>query len=1194
MSGTGGWLARTGILLIALGPLPALFGALDLVGVPALAIVAHVAMMISGVLFMCVGLAWPWEPEERPAGQSFVDRHLVASEEVWARRLLVGGSYGAIATVIIAALLGVGGDAMAVIPGGIIGPPRTELLLRLALGASGLSVSAALFLVLRHLLREPDGDRPADRRAEAPTGDRLLRWGLGFFGVGVLSAVLTGLLPVRWLGMATHVGVLISGLVLMGFGHVLPELRALGEKAQQRVFWLLLLGAGGTVVTGVLSLLMSEGDSVLDVFFTGFIGTGFDPVQFFALASVLSMGVGAVTVWVGFPEAGTPSQGAMKRLEDTTTRIVRLGVVLVVFALVAAFFTGLTRVPRVAVGTWATVLIIGPMVMCFGLVWGRSGKEEEDEDRRRTAYGFLRYGAVGLLITGIVLAILGIGGDTLGISAEGWLGTEAQELVAKIAVDGFAVVLAIGLVLVWRGTRARTPASLSIARSVRNRAERIAYAVLFVLILQIAFYHVLAKVYFGDAYPVRLMDYALGDADDVPVTWVYDDATYETAQNWTQDDWLWFYHAPQGGAFELPVPYDWMMALEQPTVPLWPRSEVGRLMDPSYLEGFGFLPNPVTTYRPCGVSVNLGRINRIMKPPRIHDACARGVDTTVVNNPDALPVGFTKVENWIDHATGKTIDAMGFTCAACHTGQIDFIKPEDGSVHRIRIEGGPANVDLGEFRAAVGISLGLTKLLPRRFDRFADRLDSIRAASASPPVDREGLRADLDSLLVRGGHLAEVQDSLGIYPTTEGYARLDAIGRIANYVFSNDLDSEENLEVANAPVNFPYIWDAPRLEWVQYNASFSQPMMRNAGQSMGVFASVDLEGAGRAAEVEEDALLFSSSIDILNIHEMETLLGGCTSGEQQVGSEPRCRGDFKGLESPRWPGSVFGPLKSSAIARGDSLYARHCSECHGSYAGPDLIEDTTNFVWDDLRVALPSGGTVDYRHRYARIRVSDLWRIGTDPLAAVNFRRREAGLGELGERLGMMQRDSTATAVSGAGALAELIGKVKERRYVELGLDLDMTDLDRADSTAAAWADMVTLLRAELDGYRDPEIQAPLGYRARPLNGVWATPPFLHNGSVPTLYLLLSPQEERPRTFYLGSRLFDPESIGFNYQFEPGAFEFDTSLPGNSNQGHSFEGDEAGSVGKRGVIGPELTPKDRLAIIEYLKSLSPLAVGPGV
>ena len=96
-------------------------------------------------------------------------------------------------------------------------------------------------------------------------------------------------------------------------------------------------------------------------------------------------------------------------------------------------------------------------------------------------------------------------------------------------------------------------------------------------------------------------------------------------------------------------------------------------------------------------------------------------------------------------------------------------------------------------------------------------------------------------------------------------------------------------------------------------------------------------------------------------------------------------------------------------------------------------------------------------------------------------------------------------------------------------------------------------------------------YLARPLNGIWATAPYLHNGSVPTLYDLLHP-EERPAKFAMGNKEYDPEKIGFTAS--PGVWTFDTSQAGNSNAGHA--GDRFGTT---------LPEDQKAALLEYLKTL---------
>ena len=117
------------------------------------------------------------------------------------------------------------------------------------------------------------------------------------------------------------------------------------------------------------------------------------------------------------------------------------------------------------------------------------------------------------------------------------------------------------------------------------------------------------------------------------------------------------------------------------------------------------------------------------------------------------------------------------------------------------------------------------------------------------------------------------------------------------------------------------------------------------------------------------------------------------------------------------------------------------------------------------------------------------------------------------------------------------------------------------------------------------ELREDLAYKVRPLNGVWATPPYLHNGSVPTIDDLLGDPEKRPPTFYLGSREYDPVKLGYKTDPITNGFEFDTSIRGNSNRGHEFRKDYSKDKEIKGVIGPALSVDDRKALIEYLKTL---------
>lgn len=96
-------------------------------------------------------------------------------------------------------------------------------------------------------------------------------------------------------------------------------------------------------------------------------------------------------------------------------------------------------------------------------------------------------------------------------------------------------------------------------------------------------------------------------------------------------------------------------------------------------------------------------------------------------------------------------------------------------------------------------------------------------------------------------------------------------------------------------------------------------------------------------------------------------------------------------------------------------------------------------------------------------------------------------------------------------------------------------------------------------------------YGVRTLAGAWATAPYLHNGSVPSLYELLLPAGQRSTSFPLGHTEYDPVRVGYSMNAPAGTARFDTSLRGNANTGHEY--------------GTHLSEEERMALLEYLKTL---------
>lgn len=113
-------------------------------------------------------------------------------------------------------------------------------------------------------------------------------------------------------------------------------------------------------------------------------------------------------------------------------------------------------------------------------------------------------------------------------------------------------------------------------------------------------------------------------------------------------------------------------------------------------------------------------------------------------------------------------------------------------------------------------------------------------------------------------------------------------------------------------------------------------------------------------------------------------------------------------------------------------------------------------------------------------------------------------------------------------------------------------------------------------------VEDPEGYVAPPLNGVWASAPYFHNGSVPTLWHVLHP-DQRPQVWLRTEDGYDTQRVGLEVsEFEelPKAAKsrpderrryFDTSLPGKSAQGHTYP--------------DELSDDEKRAVLEYLKTM---------
>jgi len=204
-----------------------------------------------------------------------------------------------------------------------------------------------------------------------------------------------------------------------------------------------------------------------------------------------------------------------------------------------------------------------------------------------------------------------------------------------------------------------------------------------------------------------------------------------------------------------------------------------------------------------------------------------------------------------------------------------------------------------------------TWLIPSKYARFR-----AKAVERGFPEDKIDARFETAFDAAWGGIKARLKREPDLYPTYEGPGRLDALQRIANQLFAEDLRVRENNLTGEGPVSFPYLWDIWLFDWVQYNGSVRQPMVRNVGEALGVNARTNLVDADGKANPEPGR--WRSTVRVRDIHAVETAYetsGPPRSARSSTASAARTWSRRPAATAPaRW--SASGPPRpSSTTAR---------------------------------------------------------------------------------------------------------------------------------------------------------------------------------------------------------------------------------------------------------------------------------------
>jgi mono/diheme cytochrome c family protein len=504
------------------------------------------------------------------------------------------------------------------------------------------------------------------------------------------------------------------------------------------------------------------------------------------------------------------------------------------------------------------------------------------------------------------------------------------------------------------------------------------------------------------------------------------------------------------------------------------------------------------------------------------------------DNPSGLPVGFV-----VDFRSPKR--EVGMTCAACHTGQIEY--RQAGVTHAIRIDGAPAKADFLAFLLDLEAASGATASDPTRFDAFAR---GVLGADYSTQSAAQ-LQIDFGAWASRFAGFMDASRPA----TPWGPGRLDAFGMIFNRVAGLDLGDPDNLIRADAPVKYPFLWNASRQDLTQWignvpNGLYIQALARNTGEALGVFGefgpSVALKGN----------VIFPKVIDY---HGNSLDFAGLQTLEEKVVT----------LRPPPWPREIFG-LDDQLAAAGKPLFDQYCGGCHAerpSARGGGLWQTRITFEGTDPKAAMNA------------LRTSDPWLYTGAPLPPPNILLRFSNPAKTtdilaGSVLGTLLDEAVTLPVNLQGGVWRALRKDAPGLLPHKAPDMVSP---AGPGQASDPAGVIATQLGALYKKTSPS-SAPAAYEARVLHGVWAAAPYLHNGSVANLWELLTPPGQRRTSFPVGSRLYDPRNVGFATDPSPageGQFVADpTNTNGNGNAGHAW--------------GTTLTPAQRWALIEYLKT----------
>jgi hypothetical protein len=479
----------------------------------------------------------------------------------------------------------------------------------------------------------------------------------------------------------------------------------------------------------------------------------------------------------------------------------------------------------------------------------------------------------------------------------------------------------------------------------------------------------------------------------------------------------------------------------------------------------------------------------------------------------ALPIGFTV-------ASGDGGEVVGMTCAACHTREISF----NGAAYRI--DGGPAFADFQSFLSDLDAAMSAVAWNDKTFGQFGAAV----LGSTATPSQLAALRQE-----VRDWQLPFHTMMTKALPQSSpwGVGRLDAVSMIFDRLSGLDIGSSANhiiaanIKPADAPVRYPFLWNAWRQDKTQWpgfaeNGNSILGLARNLGEVTGVFSTFHPSKSNR--HLLGIDYIGNNSANFRGLDQLEKHV-------QRIGP-------------PAWPWAIDSALKD----KGEAIFGATCAHnCHEIKDGAIRIPPGVAPTW-----------------------FTPVLNVGTDTREwSILERKVDPGILLGAHILSFIEPMKNPEEPKNVLGLT-VVGAILQHKLPLLPLINVPENFTEAN---ALFPPETNALR----GAFIPKESLPVrgSYEARVLQGIWAAAPYLHNGSVPTLADLLKPWSERPSSFPVGPA-YDIERIGLATEQGANApIRMTTGCEqlesGNSRCGHEY--------------GTTLSDEDKRALLEYLKAL---------